>query len=128
MKISLEFDSVAEMKHFYDGINFQPYNTIRAEKLKQEKESAPVVEETKPEPETKPEAPKEEPAPAAEEEEKIAVADVRKLLSFVNKKSSGKNVAKEWIAEEGFSTLADIDDQEVLKRLKAKAEEVINAE
>ena len=126
MKISLEFDSVAEMKHFYDGINFQPYGTVRAEKLKQEAESAPVVAETPPEPETKPEEPKEEAAPAAEE--KIAVADVRKLLSIVNKKSSGKNVAKEWIAEEGFSTLADIDDQEVLKRLKAKAEEVINAE
>lgn len=141
MKISLEFNSVREMRDFYDGINFVPRGTIREAKLKQEKpDPAPVAEtpaEAEPDPAPAAEKPAEETAPAAEEpkeetapaadKEQISVVEVRKMLKTVNK-MLGKNAAKEWIAAEGFSSLTDIFDQEVLKRLSAKAEEVINAE
>ena len=126
MKISLEFDSVREMRELYDGVNFVPYGTIR--KVKQEEPKPAHIEEATPEVETS-EPTKEETAPAAEEE-KLSTEDVRRLLSVINRKSGGNKLLKGWIAEEGFKTFGDVTDkdQEVLKRLKAKAEEVINAE
>lgn len=110
MRIKLEFDSVKEMREFYDGVQFVPYGTIRKKETPAAKEQ---VQELK------------EEAPAAEEE--VSIVDVRKLLRLVNKKT-GENTAKNWISEEGFETLADVKDPDVLQRLSKKAEEVINAE
>lgn len=125
MRISLEFNSVKEMKEFYEGVQFVPYGTIREEKAKKADEKAPKPSKNAQKTEK---VTKETSAPtedAKEAEEEITIVDVRKLLSIVNKKT-GKNTAKEWIREEGFESLADVEDQTVLQRLFKKAEEVIN--
>lgn len=86
---------------------------------KAEKEEAPKAEEPK----------KEEPAPAEpapkKEEPKIDRAEMRKLLSALNK-STGKNTARELISELGYKVLTEVPDDK-LPELKAKAEEAINA-
>ena len=46
----------------------------------------------------------------------------------VENKKTGTNTAREWVKEAGFKSLADITDQKILVDLKAKAEEVLNAE
>lgn len=62
-------------------------------------------------------------------EKKVNIVDVRKMLSTANKVAK-KNIAKDWIAEAGYQSLSDAEkDQETLKALMGKAEEVIfNAE
>ena len=57
--------------------------------------------------------------------EKLKV-EVRKLLTKVNKQT-GKNQAKEWIANLGHDSLTDVEDADDLLALKGLAEEVLNA-
>ena len=116
MKISLEFESVREMREFYEGVQFVPYGEIRNKKPKEPPEKTSATEPKKTEESTE---------KALKEE--IKIEDIRKLLSVVNKKT-GTNTAKEWVKEAGFKSLADITDQKILVDLKAKAEEVLNAE
>lgn len=66
------------------------------------------------------------PEPAKAEETKIDKVEMRKLLSVLNK-STGENTARKLINEMGFRALTDVPDDR-LAELKAKAEEVINAQ
>lgn len=66
------------------------------------------------------------PEPVKEEEPKIDRVELRKILSVLNK-STGKNTARELINGMGFRALTDVPDDR-LAELKAKAEEVINAQ
>ena len=74
-----------------------------------------------------PEQPTVPPMPEpAKEEPKIDRVELRKILSVLNK-STGKNTARELINGMGFRALTDVPDDR-LAELKAKAEEVINAQ
>ena len=66
------------------------------------------------------------PEPVKAEEPKIDRVELRKILSVLNK-STGKNTARELINGMGFRALTDVPDDR-LAELKAKAEEVINAQ
>lgn len=66
------------------------------------------------------------PKPVKAEEPKIDRVELRKILSVLNK-STGKNTARELINGMGFRALTDVPDDR-LAELKAKAEEVINAQ
>ena len=72
------------------------------------------------------EAPKKEEAPAKEEAPKVDRVDLRKILSVLNK-TTGENTARKLINEMGFRVLTEVPDDR-LAELKAKAEEVINAQ
>ena len=65
-----------------------------------------------------PEPPKKEP--------KVDRVELRKILSVLNK-TTGENTARKLINEMGFKALTNVPDDR-LAELKAKAEEVINAE
>ena len=64
-----------------------------------------------------PEPPKKEP--------KVDRVELRKILSVLNK-TTGENTARKLINEMGFKVLTNVPDDR-LAELKAKAEEVINA-
>lgn len=122
MKITIECNTIDELYALAKKVTFTKIAPeLKADEPKEKPE--PVKAEPAPEPV------KEEPAPAAVEPEgeTVSIVDVRKLLSVANKKV-GRNIANEWITEEGFKSLTEIKDQAVLKKLVAKAEEVTNAE
>ena len=47
MKISLEFESVREMREFYEGVQFVPYGEIRNKKPKEPPEKTSATEPKK---------------------------------------------------------------------------------
>ena len=81
----------------------------KAEKIPEKAEETPAKAEKAPEP--------------AKEVDRV---ELRKILSVLNK-STGKNTARELINGMGFRALTDVPDDR-LAELKAKAEEVINAQ
>ena len=64
--------------------------------------------------------------PMPEPAREVDRVELRKILSVLNK-STGKNTARELINGMGFRALTDVPDDR-LAELKAKAEEVINAQ
>lgn len=133
MKITIECESIEELYKLARKVSF---HKISPELIADEPEGyiepakedpAPAAVKQEEAPKAK-EEPKEEAAkePEEPEEEPVSIVDARKLLSIANKKTK-RNIASEWINEEGFKSLTEIKDQTVLKRLIAKAEEVTNA-
>ena len=124
MTINLTFNDFGEMK----AAIVEMAKLITADKMAQEiVKKIPEKSEKKagsnvPEQPTVPPMPK----PVKAEEPKIDRVELRKILSVLNK-STGKNTARELINGMGFRALTDVPDDR-LAELKAKAEEVINAQ
>lgn len=131
MTINLTFNDFGEMK----SAIVEMAKLITADKTAQEivkkipekSEKTPAKAEKKagsnvPEQPTVPPMPE----PVKAEEPKIDRVELRKILSVLNK-STGKNTARELINGMGFRALTDVPDDR-LAELKAKAEEVINAQ
>lgn len=129
MTINLTFNDLDEMeatilrmaenieanKSFKTGM---PEASEKAEKMPEKTEKKPgsnVPEQPTVPP--MPEPPKKEP--------KIDRVELRKTLSVLNK-TTGENTARKLINEMGFKVLTNVPDDR-LAELKAKAEEVINA-
>lgn len=137
MKITVEFDSLAEIDKFCNNVYIIPLAAAvreeekqqKAEEAKESKKEKKKVEEPKSEPEpVKGEvaAPEEPKADAPEVDVDKLKVELRKLLAAVNKKT-GTNTASTWIKDiAGKSKLTEIDDAEALVALKAKAEEELN--
>ncbi len=127
MKISIEFDSWAEVELFRQSGATNVEATSIKEAVKKQEE-APAKEEKKPKKTTK--KAKTEEAPAEEPEANEDVEDLkvkaRKLLAKVNKKT-GENTAKAWINEMAYDSLSDIKVPDTLNALIAKAEEYLDA-
>lgn len=141
MKINIEFEGWGELCDFLAQATATPMAQLRtsfeigdkvveeavqAAKEEKAKKSTPKKEKAQEEPKTEaPEAPAEEPkddAPA-----KVDVVELRGLLAKVNRKT-GTNTASQWIKEiAGKDKLTEVDDQDALAQIKAKAEEVLNA-
>ena len=150
MKINIEFEGWEELCDFLaqatatpmaqlrtsfeigDKVVEEAVQTAKGEKAKKstpKKEKA--QEEAKTETTVEPphgvdnEDPIDAPAPAPAE--KVDVVELRGLLAKVNRKT-GTNTASQWIQEiAGKAKLTEVDDQEALAQIKAKAEEVLNA-
>ena len=130
MTINLTFNDFGEMK----AAIVEMAKLITADKMAQEiVKKIPEKSEKIPEKSEKkagsnvPEQPTVPPMPEpAKEEPKIDRVELRKILSVLNK-STGKNTARELINGMGFRALTDVPDDR-LAELKAKAEEVINAQ
>ena len=127
MTINLTFNDFGEMK----AAIVEMAKLITADKMAQEiVKKIPEKSEKTPEktgsnvPEQPTVPPMPEPVKA--EEPKIDRVELRKILSVLNK-STGKNTARELINGMGFRALTDVPDDR-LAELKAKAEEVINAQ
>ena len=134
MTIQMTFDSFDDMKA----------NILRmADALMPDAFTGIPEEEPAPMPEPEPEKPAEEPAPAPDPEPKeepakapepeapkpekgLDLAQMRKILSAVNK-HTGKNTARELIQAMGFKVLTEMPADKY-PELKAKAEEVLNAD
>lgn len=117
-------ESIEAKKIFKTGV---PELQEEPEEIPAKAEKTPAKAEKKagsnvPEQPTVPPMPK----PAEPEEPKIDRVELRKILSVLNK-STGKNTARELINGMGFRALTDVPDDR-LAELKAKAEEVINAQ
>lgn len=145
MKITVEFDSLQEIEDFCNGVVIAPglAQACRKENAEAvtEKSEEPKAKKSTPKKEKAQEEPKtettvepphgvdnEDPidAPAAPAE-KVDVVELRGLLAKVNRKT-GTNTASQWIQEiAGKAKLTEVDDQEALAQIKAKAEEVLNA-
>lgn len=147
MKINIEFESWNELCDFLaqasatpmmDAQGVIPEAIVKAalqknvpapseeEKAPKAKTSTPKKEEAQEEAKTEaPEAPAEE--PKADAPAKVDVVELRGLLAKVNRKT-GTNTASQWIKEiAGKDKLTEVDDQDALAQIKAKAEEVLNA-
>ena len=127
MTINLTFNDFGEMK----AAIVEMAKLITADKMAQEiVKKIPEKSEKTPEktgsnvPEQPTVPPMPEPVKA--EEPTIDRVELRKILSVLNK-STGKNTARELINGMGFRALTDVPDDR-LAELKAKAEEVINAQ
>lgn len=134
MKITVEFDSLAEIDKFCNNIYITPLAAAVREEEKAQEAKEPKKEEKKvEEPKSEPEPAKEEPvAPEAPKTDAPEVdvdklkVELRKLLAAVNKKT-GTNTASTWIKDiAGKAKLTEIDDAEALVALKTKAEEGLN--
>lgn len=121
MTINLTFNDFDEMRI---GI-MQMAELITADKMAQEIVKKIPAEKTPEKAEETPEK-AEKNSEKTEEEPKIDRVELRKILSVLNK-STGKNTARELINGMGFRALTDVPDDR-LAELKAKAEEVINAQ
>lgn len=137
MKITVEFDSLAEIDKFCNNVYITPLAAAvreeekkqKAEETKEPKKEKKKVEEPKSEPESVKEdlvAPEEPKADAPEIDADKLKVELRKLLAAVNKKT-GTNTASTWIKDiAGKAKLTEIDDAEALVALKEKAEEALN--
>lgn len=146
MKITVEFDSLQEIEDFCNGVVIAPGLAQACRK-----ENAEAATEKPEEPKAKKSTPKKEKAqeeaktettvepphgvdnedpidaPAPAPAEKVDVVELRGLLAKVNRKT-GTNTASQWIKDiAGKDKLTEVDDQEALAQIKAKAEEVLNA-
>ena len=141
MTIQMTFDSFDDMKanilRMADALKPDAFTSIPEEEHNTEPMPEPDPEEpaAAPEPEPapmpEPEAPKPEPAPmpepeAPKPEKGLDLAQMRKILSAVNK-HTGKNTARELIQAMGFKVLTEMPADKY-PELKAKAEEVLNAD
>ena len=125
MTIQMTFDSFDDMKanvlRMADAFMPDAFTTLPAEEPE-----APEPEDSKPEPEApimpEPEEPKAEEPKAPE----LNLTQMRKILSAVNK-STGKNTARELVQAMGYKVLTEMPADKY-PELKAKAEEVLNAE
>ena len=125
MTINLTFNDFGEMK----AAIVEMAKLITADKMAQEIVKEPVVKpmEAKEIPAKAEEIPaKAEEIPAKAEEPKVDRVELRKILSVLNK-TTGENTARKLINEMGFKALNNVPD-DGLAELKAKAEEVINAQ
>lgn len=128
MTINLTFNDLDEMeatilrmaenieanKIFKTGVPEAPAEEIPAKEEKKPGSNVPEQPTVPP----MPEPPKKEP--------KVDRVELRKILSVLNK-TTGENTARKLINEMGFKALTNVPDDR-LAELKAKAEEVINAE
>jgi hypothetical protein len=94
---------------------------VPAEKTTEKAEKIPAKAETPAEPKKE-----EQPEHVKEEAPKVDRVALRKILSVLNK-TTGENTARKLINDMGFSALTNVPDDR-LAELKAKAEEVINAQ
>ena len=122
MTIQMTFDSFDDMKDSIlrmagDFLHEPNRVEIKTPELPQPEKEIPEKAEKIPE--------KTEKAPE-KEEPRIDKVEMRKLLSVLNK-STGENTARKLINGMGFKALTDVPDDR-LAELKAKAEEVINAQ
>ena len=126
MTIQMTFDSYEDMKdtilrmsgdflHEPDRVEIKAPAPEKVEEMVKEASQAPVS--ALEQPAVTPEPVKEEP--------KIDRVEMRKLLSVLNK-TTGTNTARELINAMGFKVLTSVPDDR-LAELKAKAEEVLNA-
>lgn len=126
MTIQMTFDSFDDMKdtilrmagdflHEPDRVEVKAPAPEKVEEMVKEVSQAPVS--ALEQPAVTPEPVKEEP--------KIDRVEMRKLLSVLNK-TTGTNTARELINAMGFKALTSVPDDR-LAELKAKAEEVLNA-
>lgn len=131
MTIQMTFDSFDDMKanilRMADALMPDAFTGIP-----EEEEPTPMPEPEPEEPATAP-TPEEErataptPEPEAPKPEKgLDLAQMRKILSAVNK-HTGKNTARELIQAMGFKVLTEMPADKY-PELKAKAEEVLNAD
>ena len=123
MTIQMTFDSFDDMRanilRIADALMPDAFTSIP-----EEEEPAPM-----PEPEPEPEKPAKAPEPEAPKPEKgqeLDLAQMRKILSAVNK-HTGKNTARELIQAMGFKVLTEMPADKY-PELRAKAEEVLNAD
>ena len=119
MTIQMTFDSFDDMKDSIlrmagDFLHEPNRVEIKTPELPQPEKEIPEKAEKAPE-----KAPE-------KEEPRIDKVEMRKLLSVLNK-STGENTARKLINGMGFKALTDVPDDR-LAELKAKAEEVINAQ
>jgi len=105
-----------------------PVNPPEEKKAEKPKKAAKKAEEKDDDPFIEPGPSIEERADAAVEEGKInkAITKLRGKLKEVNTKE-GRNIAKEWIEQLGYKSLAEIKDLEKLGTLEQLAEETLNA-
>ena len=127
----MTFDSFDDMKtnilRMADALMPDAFAGIPEE---EEHNTAPMPEPEAPMPEPEPEeeratAPTPEPE-APKPEKGLDLAQMRKILSAVNK-HTGKNTARELIQAMGFKVLTEMPADKY-PELKAKAEEVLNAD
>lgn len=121
MTINLTFNDFEEMK----GAIVEMAKLITADKMIV-KEPVAKPMEAKKIPEKTEKAPEKAEKIPEKEEPRIDKVEMRKLLSVLNK-STGENTARKLINGMGFKALTDVPDDR-LAELKAKAEEVINAQ
>lgn len=128
MTIQMTFDSFDDMKanilRMADALKPDAFTSIPEE----EHNTEPMPE---PDPEEPATAPAPEPAPmpepeAPKPEKGLDLAQMRKILSAVNK-HTGKNTARELIQAMGFKVLTEMPADKY-PELRAKAEEVLNAD
>lgn len=141
MKINIEFEGWGELCDFLAQATATPMAQLRtsfetgdkvaeeavqAAKEEKAKKSTPKKEKAQEEPKTEAtEAPAEE--PKADAPAKVDIVELRGLLAKVNRKT-GTNTASQWIKEiAGKDKLTEVDDQDALAQIKAKAEEELNA-
>lgn len=134
MTINLTFNDFEEMKGAIvemaklitaDKMIVKEPKPMEAKKIPEKTEKAPEKAEKNPE-KTEKVPEKAEKIPEKEAPVKIDKVEMRKLLSVLNK-STGENTARKLINGMGFKALTDVPDDR-LAELKAKAEEVINAQ
>ena len=130
MTIQMTFDSFDDMKanilRMADALMPDAFMGIPEE---EEPAPMPEPEAPMPEPEPEPEKPAKTPEPEAPKPKKgqeLDLAQMRKILSAVNK-YTGKNTARELIQAMGFKVLTEMPADKY-PELRAKAEEVLNAD
>lgn len=128
MTIQMTFDSFDDMKDTIlrmagDFLHVPDRVEIKAPAPEKEKLEE-MVKEVSQAPVSALEQPAVTPEPV-KEEPKIDRVEMRKLLSVLNK-TTGTNTARELINAMGFKALTSVPDDR-LAELKAKAEEVLNA-
>lgn len=123
MTIQMTFDSYEDMKdtilrmsedflHEPDRVEIKAPAPEKVEEMVKEVSQAPV-------------SALEQPAVTPEPVKEVDRVEMRKLLSVLNK-TTGTNTARELINAMGFKALTSVPDDR-LAELKAKAEEVLNA-
>ena len=123
MTIQMTFDSFDDMKdtilrmagdflHEPDRVEIKAPAPEKVEEMVKEVSQAPV-------------SALEQPAVTPEPVKEVDRVEMRKLLSVLNK-TTGTNTARELINAMGFKALTSVPDDR-LAELKAKAEEVLNA-
>lgn len=146
MKINIEFEGWGELCDFLAQATATPMAQLRTsfeigdkvveeavQTAKEEKAKKSTPKKEKAQEEAKTETTVEPPHGVDNEDpidapaQKVDVVELRGLLAKVNRKT-GTNTASQWIQEiAGKAKLTEVDDQEALAQIKAKAEEVLNA-
>ena len=139
MKISIEVDSLQELRDFCfeSGFLVAQDRIDRIEKVGGElskRERKQKAEEKAQKVNEKAQKATENDEQTSKTEEKTSAPDVGKLIVKARKvlkmacDKAGRNIAKEWIAEEGYEGLSDIKDAETMGKLITRGEEYVNGE